>query len=114
MGVLVYGHGTEYEIDDRTLAHLKFAISAKLRRQESFLLSWVVEPELVSGRVSLWLSPNIPVQFRFYGSRPPQLNRGWLEVLSELSHSSRGLIVVSEADADEVKAGTKSVSELEA
>jgi hypothetical protein len=39
MGFLTYGGVQEYEFDDRTLAHLKVAITIKLRRQESFLMS---------------------------------------------------------------------------
>lgn len=113
MGVLLYGSGTEYEIEDRILAHLKFVIAAKLRRQENFFLSWSTEPDAGSGRISLWLSPNIPLQFRFYGSRQPQLSRAWLEVLTELSNTSRGLIIVSEAEAEAVKAGTLSIEEIQ-
>ncbi|GAA3749874.1 hypothetical protein GCM10022239_26490 [Leifsonia bigeumensis] len=113
MGVLIYGSGTEYEIEDRILAHLKFVIAAKLRRQENFFLSWSNEPDAGSGRMSLWLSPSIPLQFRFYGSRQPQLSRPWLEVLTELSHTSRGLIIISEAEAEAVKAGTLPIEEVQ-
>jgi hypothetical protein len=113
MGVLLYGCGTEYEIEDRVLAHLKVVIAAKLRRQESFFLSWAYEPDAGSGRVSLWLAPSIPLQFRFYGSRQPQLNRAWLEVLTELSHTTRGLVIVSEADAEAVRAGAKPIEEIQ-
>lgn len=113
MGVLLYGVGPEYEIEDRVLAHLKVVIGAKLRRQESFFLSWTNNPEAGSGRVSLWLSPSIPLQFRFFGSRQPQFNRVWLEVLTELSHTSRGLVIVSESDAEAVKAGTMAIEDAQ-
>ncbi|MGB4137489.1 MAG: hypothetical protein WA971_13045 [Microbacterium sp.] len=102
MGTLIYGSGDEYRIDDRTLAHLKVAAGAKLRRQESFFLSWSKTVEEGSGRVSLWMSPNIPMQFLFAGSKPPTLNRVWLDVMSELSHSPRGLIIISEAEAETI------------
>lgn len=98
MGFLTYGGSQEYEFDDRVLAHLKVAITMKLRRQESFLMSWVNPAERGGGRVSIWLTPSIPLAFRFSGSRPPQLNKAWLEVLNELSNTPRGLIVVSEQD----------------
>ena len=52
MGYLIYGAGAEYEIDDRMLSHLKIAVAAKLRLQESFLLNWTVSPSDGSGRVS--------------------------------------------------------------
>lgn len=101
MGYLMYSNCAEYEFDDRTLAHLKVAINMKLRRQECFLMSWTNPVEKGSGRVSLWLSPNIPLVFRFSGSRAPQLNEAWLRVLNELSHTPRGLVVVEEKEAEE-------------
>lgn len=100
MGYLIYGSGAEYEIDDRTLAHLKIAIVVKLRLQESFLINWTVPAEEGSGRVSLWVSPAIPLQFRFSGSRPPELNRTWLEALALSSHGTRGMVVMPESDAE--------------
>ncbi len=105
MGMLIYGSGDEYEIDDRALAHLKAVIGAKLRRQEGFFLSWANDAEHGSGRRSLWLSPSIPLQFRFFGSRPPELNRAWLEVLSETSHSPRGLQLIPESEVERHLAG---------
>lgn len=101
MGYLMYSNAAEYEFDDRTLAHLKVAINMKLRRQECFLMSWTNTVEKGSGRVSLWLSPNIPLVFRFSGSRAPQINEAWLRVLNELSHTPRGLVVVDEKEAEE-------------
>lgn len=99
MGYLTYAGTQEYEFDDRTLAHLKVAITMKLSRQESFLVSWVNPPERGSGRVSIWMAPTIPVSFRFHGSRSPQLNEEWISVLHELSHTPRGLVVLSEDEA---------------
>jgi hypothetical protein len=99
LGYLIYGAGTEYEIEDRLLAHLKITIAAKLRLQESFLLSWKIPVESGSGRVELWMSPAIPVQFRFSTSQPPELNRAWLEALALSSHSARGMRVMSEGEA---------------
>jgi len=102
VGYLIYGHGAEYEIDDRLLAHLKIAILAKLRRQECFAINWVVSPDEGSGRVSLWLSPAIPLQFRFSGSRPPALNQNWLRALAQSSYGPRGMIVLSEDEAESI------------
>jgi hypothetical protein len=100
MGHLIYGAGAEYEIDDRTLSHLKVAIYAKLRLQESFLLNWTISPEQGSGRMSLWISPSIPLQFRFSGTPTPELNRVWLDALALSAHSTRGMTVLSEEDAE--------------
>src|SRR5690554_225386 len=113
MGILTYGANSEFEFDDRLLAHLKVVITAKLRRNEGFLLNWKVSAGVGSGRVSLWLGPTIPLQFTFFGSRDPQLNRAWIDVLADLSHSARGLVVISEADAEAVKAGSIALDELE-
>ncbi|MBL5973102.1 MAG: hypothetical protein D3X82_04805 [Candidatus Leucobacter sulfamidivorax] len=99
MGYLNYGGSSEYEFDDRVLAHLKVAITMKLRRQECFLMSWTNPAEKGGGRVSIWLTPNIPLAFRFAGSRAPKLNKSWLAVMHELSNTPRGLIVVSEQEA---------------
>ena len=100
MGTFAYGNSGEYEFEDRTLAHLKVAISMKLRRQECFFLSWSNPAERGSGRVSLWMSPNIPSTIRFSGSKAPELNEVWLRVLNELSHTPRGLVVISEREAE--------------
>ncbi|GAA3597987.1 hypothetical protein GCM10022198_22840 [Klugiella xanthotipulae] len=100
MGYLTYGSSTEYEIDDRALAHLKVVIASKLRRQECFFLSWNNDPEAGSGRIALWLAPNIPLQFRFLGSRAPELNRLWIEVLADSSNTPRGLHLLPESDIE--------------
>lgn len=107
MGHLIYGDNQDYEFEDRTLAHLKVAITMKLRRQESFLMSWVNPPERGGGRVSIWLTPSIALAFKFAGSRVPSLNKAWLEVMNELSHTPRGLILVSEEDADKYQSKKK-------
>lgn len=112
MGLLVYDSSNEFTIDDRALAHLQLAIATKLRRGESFLLSWHTATENGSGRVSLWIAPSIPLQFIFFGSRQPQLNRVWLDVLTELSFTARGMLLVSENDAEAVKAGVLGIDEV--
>lgn len=101
MGYLIYGSAAEYEIDDRVLAHLKIAIVAKLRLQESFLVNWTVLPEMGSGRVSIWISPGVPLEFRFAGSKPPELNRVWLDALARSAHGLRGMVVMAESEAED-------------
>ena len=54
MGVLNYG-GTDYLFGDRLLAHLQVVITTKLRRRESFALSWV--PDGDGGRGDSLLNP---------------------------------------------------------
>ncbi|MBL3700927.1 hypothetical protein [Leucobacter luti] len=99
MGYLVHGPN-EYEFEDRLLAHLKVVVGQKLGRQEGFFLSWSRTPDEGSGRVSLWLSPAVPIAFRFGGSKSPELNLTWLRVLAARSHASRGLVVITEDEAE--------------
>lgn len=96
---MIYGGTQEYEFDDRTLAHLKVAVTMKLRRQESFLMSWVNPAERGGGRVSIWLTPYVPLSFKFLGSRAPELNNAWISVLHRFSNTPRGMIVLSEQEA---------------
>src|SRR5699024_9697333 len=61
MGKLIYGQGRrEVEIEDRTLAHLKAVILIKLRRGESFAMSWPHGLDSGSGRSTIWMNPTIP------------------------------------------------------
>lgn len=100
MGRLIYGAlGSEFEFDDRMLAHLRVVIVMKLRRRESFTLSWELGAGAGSGRVSLWLDPSIPLQFRFLGGREPALNRAWIDALASVAASSAGLVPVPEPQA---------------
>lgn len=96
MGYLVYDSSTRVTFDDRVLAHLEVVIINKLRRRESFALSWRESGENGDGRQTLWLDASLPLRFRFEGSRTPQLDRAWIERLSVLAAGSTGLIVVDE------------------
>ncbi len=97
MGHLLYGRpAEEIEIDDRTLAHLKIAMLAKLRRGESFAFSFEIDVANGSGRSTIWINPAIPLQFRFLGSRQPAINRAWLEELVVSSNSVDGLRMLAE------------------
>lgn len=99
MGHLIYD-GRDYAFEDRLLAHLKVAVGMKLRRQESFFLNWIVEPQDGSGRISLWFAPTQHVGFRFAGSRPPELNKDWIQVMIDLANTPRGLVVMTEQEAE--------------
>ena len=100
MGRFIYGFAAqEFEFDDRTLSHVKIAIVTKLRRHESFLLNWEIPAESGGGRISLWISREIPMAFLFDGSRPPKLDEQWMEVLLRSSQRTGGMVVVSEEEA---------------
>ena len=101
MGTLYYGNArTPIEIDDRALAHLKFVMLAKLRRNEGFGFSWATPPSAGSGRSTVWISPSVALQFEFAESRQPLLNRAWLESLTQQGSTSGGLTLVDEPDDD--------------
>lgn len=100
MGHLIYAATAEYTIEDRALAHLKAVVGMKLRLRESFMLNWSIAPEQGSGRVSLWCDPAIPMVFRFSGSRPIELNPVWVEALTDLSNTARGIQLLTEKEAE--------------
>lgn len=100
MGTLIYGYGQKFEFDDRLLAHVKIALVTKLRRHESFLLNWEVPPEQGGGRISLWISREIPMAFVFAGSRPPTLNEEWMEALLMTSQRTGGMVIMPEERAE--------------
>ena len=96
MGFMVYDSSTQISFDDRVLAHLEVVIVSKLRRKESFALSWRESPDNGDGRTTIWIDPSIPLRFRYSGSRPPALDRDWMERLAAAAASSTGLIAVDE------------------
>ncbi|MGR0320667.1 DUF7882 family protein [Agromyces sp. ZXT2-3] len=102
MGTLYYGDaGTPIEIDDRALAHLKIAITTKLRRNESFTMSWRHTDGSVRGRGSLWLHPAIPLRFVFETSEAGELDREWIEQLMRGANSGGGIVLDLEHPAAE-------------
>ena len=97
MGTLFYGDAaTPIGIEDRALAHLKVAIITKLRRGESFTLSWQHSDDQPRGRSTLWLHPNIPLRFVFEEPEPPDLSRAWIETLMRSANSTGGIQLVPE------------------
>ncbi|NII52120.1 ATP-dependent DNA ligase [Frigoribacterium endophyticum] len=97
MGFLLYDHATtDIRIPDRTLAHLQVVIVSKLRRNESFAFSYVLDPEAGSGRNTLWMHPAIGLRFSFEGVKVPSLNKDWLLALTQSAHSGTGLHVLPE------------------
>jgi len=97
MGQLLYGSPPIIvEFDDRVLAHLEMVMIAKLRRDESFSLSWEDERPSVGSRNTIWINPAIPLHFLFFGSKRPVINRTWLEALMNGANSGTGLRVMHE------------------
>ncbi|MGW9627315.1 DUF7882 family protein [Microbacterium sp. NPDC055312] len=95
MGLIYYGNSPDpIEVDDRTLAHIKVVIALKLRRNESFTLSWR-HPD-GSGRSTLWLHPSIPLRFSFDEPVAPELSQQWLRELSTSANTSGGILLTEE------------------
>ncbi len=97
MGKLFYGDsGTSIVVDDRTLAHLKIAVFTKLRRNESFTLSWQHGTDAPSGRSTIWVHPSVPLHFIFDEDEPPVLNKQWIEQLMRSANSTGGIQLLPE------------------
>jgi hypothetical protein len=86
------------EIDDRVLAHLRIVVMNKLRRSEAFMFD--IDVGDGSGRRSFWLNPSVPLQFHFYGSRHPQINRAWVEELMQVASGPNGLTIIPEPEEE--------------
>jgi hypothetical protein len=95
--------GSVVEFDDRVLTHLQIVIIRKFRNGEAFSMSWLDGAAIGDGRASMWLTPSMPVVFKFYGSRIPAIDQGWIDRLTASADGPRGLIV-TDADGVLVKA----------
>jgi len=96
MGRFVYDSATRLEVDDRLLAHLQIVIGNKLRRGEGFHLTWRDDASTGGGRTSVWVHPRSNLTFKYHGSRPPAINRAWLDALMHTANSPAGLYLVPE------------------
>lgn len=98
MGHLFYSTTTEsIRIPDRLLSHLKVVATTKLRRGESFTLSWT-HVDGTPGRSTLWLQPAIPLRFVFESAEPETLNATALKSMADMANSSAGLMIDLEAE----------------
>lgn len=97
VGTLYYGDsGTPIGIGDRALAHVKVAITTKLRRGESFTLSWIHPEEHARGRSTIWVHPSISLRFVFDSPDPAELSRDWVEELTRSANSTGGITLIEE------------------
>lgn len=102
MGLLYYGTtATPIEIDDRTLSHLKVVIATKLRRNESFTLSWRPQDQTADGpgRSTIWIHPSIPLRFVFEDTEQPELSSAWITALANSASASGGITILPESEA---------------
>lgn len=100
MGRFIYDtNANSVDIDDRTLAHLRIVMMNKLRRSEPFMFD--VEIGDGSGRRSFWISPSVALQFHFFGSRQPRINRVWVEDLMLAASGPNGLSILPEPEDED-------------
>lgn len=104
MGRLTYDSTTQVSIDDRVLAHLQIVIGAKLQRGEGFHFSWK-DADRPGEMQTLWLAPDIPLYFKYFGSRPAAINKPWVAALAAASNSGGGLHLVPEPVEANVDSG---------
>jgi hypothetical protein len=96
MGRILYGpQERRIEIEDRALVHVQLVIVAKLRRAESFTLSWAAVGE--DTRSTVWIHPAIPLQFQFDTIVSPEVNGRWLQELN--AGAARGDLRVTDEPA---------------
>jgi hypothetical protein len=96
MGSLYYGDDREpIEIEDRLLAHVKVVVATKLRRNESFTMSWR-HASGASGRSTIWVQPSIPLRFVFDSADAESLDPALLTSLANSANSSGGMSITLE------------------
>ncbi len=95
MGTLFYADQA-IAMDDRTLAHLKVAVVTKLRRGESFTLSWMHGEDQPPGRTTIWMHESIPLRFEFIEPQPPALRREWIEEILRSANTTGGIQLTAE------------------
>jgi hypothetical protein len=94
MAQLYYGNSADpIEMPDRLLAHVKVVLATKLRRSESFTLSWQHPDDAVGARSTIWIQPSIPLRFVFSSPEPEALDPAFLKELANAANSSGGLTI---------------------
>lgn len=105
MGTLYYGaQRAPIQLDDEVLACLQLVATAKLRRGESFVLSWVREDDAGSRRCIVWMHAGLDLEFEFDCAEPVPVHRRLIDSFTTAAHSSRG-IHLDDARLDDLLAG---------
>lgn len=94
MGTLEYNSSRPpIEIDDETLAHLKIIIATKLRRQESFMMTWLPEDKNPVGRLTAWVHPSIPMVLAFDAPKVPPIDAARITRMMESLNAHGELLI---------------------
>lgn len=89
MGQLFYGSTEQaIEVEDELLLHAQLVAFTKLRRGESFLISWR-RPN--GSRETIWVHASIPLRFVCDTDPRGSINGRLLEELAEAAASGRGM-----------------------
>ena len=90
MGQLFYGSTEQaIEVDDALLAHVQLVAFTKLRRAESFLMTW--KRASGPGRETIWVQPSIALRFVCETDEEIPMNGKLLEELAQAASSARGM-----------------------
>ncbi|WP_279366231.1 hypothetical protein [Microbacterium testaceum] len=93
MATLFYGSDTDpIVLPDRLMGYIKVITSTKLRRGESFTLTWTGTAD-EAGRSTIWLQPSIPLRFVFDAVEPEQLAGDYLRSLADQANAASGLVI---------------------
>ncbi|MGX1792196.1 DUF7882 family protein [Microbacterium sp. NPDC055312] len=87
-------------IDDETLVHLKIVIGTKLRRNESFLLTWLRGDDAEDARTTIWVHPAIPIQFGFDAAVLPPVGPERITAIMMALNASGELVLDEYLSAD--------------
>jgi hypothetical protein len=99
VGVLRYGTPPEsIELDDRELAHLQIVILTKLRRKESTSVAVGYAAGAHHGRITFWISPAVPLQFKYFEANRPAIDLARLDQLMAEANSTDGVQLMPEID----------------
>lgn len=107
MGRLHYGIASDaIVVPDRMLAHLRTVATTKLRRSESFTVSF--RHAEGAGRSTLWFHPAIPLRFEFDSADSDSLDRDYLETLARAAAGQGGMLL-DLSDVEEARNGVSAV-----
>lgn len=103
MGRLRFPHEVRLDLDDWAMAHLYAAMQVKLRRGESFHLSWPHDISIGPGRTTTWVHAETSWVCTI-GSRTRELDRRWVEAFVATANSVGGMQLVPRPPADDAPA----------
>lgn len=93
MGKLFYSSDPQaMDVDDRLLQYLQVVVATKLRRNESFTITWSDASNGI-GRTTLWIQPAISMRFVYSSAESARLSGGYLRQLADHAAMSSGLVL---------------------